>query len=291
MDYVGRIFRPPSEAQSLLLQVTVGCSHNGCTYCDMYSGVSFRVKPWETVHADICEAANLGPNVRRVFLCDGDALILPTRKLIAILEAIRAEMPWIERVGVYGDTRSVGRKSVDELTALRKAGLGIVYHGAETGSDAVMAHIDKGGTRDECLETARRLREAGITHSVMVLLGIGGKELSEEHARETASMLSAMSPRYVGALTTTLVPGTPLHAAAKRGEFTLPSPFEMLLELRTIVADSQFTHTRFSCNHASNYLPMRMDLPRDKDAVLGALDQVIADGDRGALKPEYLRGL
>jgi radical SAM superfamily enzyme YgiQ (UPF0313 family) len=291
LDYVGRIFRPPSEANSLLLQVSVGCSHNGCTYCDMYSGVSFRTKPWGTVLADIEEAAGVGASVRRVFLCDGDALILPTRKLLRILEAIRTRLPWIERVGVYGDTRSVGRKSVDELIALREAGLGIIYHGAETGSDAVMTRIDKGGTREECLETARRLRAAGLTHSVMVLLGIGGRELSAEHARETASMLSEMAPRYVGALTTTLVPGTLLHGAAERGEFTLPSPFEMLLELRTIVAESQFTHTRFSCNHASNYLPMRMDLPRDRGAVLSALDQVIADRNSDALKPEYLRGL
>jgi len=125
----------------------------------------------------------------------------------------------------------------------------------------------------------------------MVLLGIGGRELSSDHARETASMLSEMAPRYVGALTTTLVPGTPLHTEAAQGAFELPSPFEMLLELRTIVAESQFTHTRFSCNHASNYLPMRMDLPRDRDAVLHALDQVIAEGNQGALKPEYLRGL
>jgi len=257
----------------------------------MYSGVSFRVKPWETIEADIEEAATAGPSFKRVFLCDGDALILPTRKLLRILEAIHSKLPWVERVGVYGDTRSVGRKSVEELVALRQAGLGIVYHGAETGSDAVMERIDKGGTRKECLETARRLREAGITHSVMVLLGIGGRELSSDHARETASMLSEMAPRYVGALTTTLVPGTPLHTEAAQGAFELPSPFEMLLELRTIVAESQFTHTRFSCNHASNYLPMRMDLPRDRDAVLHALDQVIAEGNQGALKPEYLRGL
>ena len=291
MDYVGRIFRPPSEAQSLLLQVTVGCSHNGCTYCDMYSGVSFRAKPWETIIADIEEAATMGPVVRRVFLCDGDALILSTRQLLRILEAIRAHMPWIERVGVYGDTRSVGRKSIEELSALRQAGLGIVYHGAETGSDAVMTQIDKGGTRRECLETAHRLREAGITHSVMVLLGIGGQALSEEHAQETASMLSEMSPRYVGALTTTLVPGTPLHAASLRGDFVLPSPFDMLLELRTIIAQSHFTHTRLSSNHASNYLPMRLELPRDRDDALAALDRVIAKADRRALKPEFLRGL
>lgn len=291
MDYVGRIFRPPSEARSLLLQVTVGCSHNGCTYCDMYSGVTFKAKPWETILADIEEAAQDGPVYRRVFLCDGDALVLSTRQLLRILEAIRTHLPWIERVSVYGDTRSAGRKSVEDLIALRQAGLGIVYHGVETGSDAVMARIDKGGTRAECVETARRLREAGLTHSVMVLLGIGGTDLSDTHAQETASMLSEMDPRYVGALTTTVVPGTALHTAATAGEFVLPTPFEMLGELRTILAESRFTNTRFSCNHASNYLPMRMDLPQDRDAALLALDRVIEAGDSDALKPEFLRGL
>jgi radical SAM superfamily enzyme YgiQ (UPF0313 family) len=200
-------------------------------------------------------------------------------------------MPWIERVGVYGDTRSAGRKSVEDLTALREAGLGIVYHGVETGSDEVMALIDKGGTRAECIETARRLREAGLIHSVMVLLGIGGVALSETHAQETASMLTEMDPPYVGALTTTVVPGTKLHAATAAGRFVLPSPFEMLGELRTILAESRFTGARFSSNHASNYLPMRMDLPADRDAALSALDQVIQRADEGALKPEFLRGL
>jgi len=257
----------------------------------MYSGVTFRAKAWEQVHADIREAAQLGPSVRRVFLCDGDALILSTPKLLRILEGIRTHMPWIERVGVYGDTRSIGRKSVAELSKLRRAGLGIVYHGAETGSDAVMTHIDKGGTREECIQSADKLREAGIIHSVMVLLGIGGEQLTQIHAEETASLLTEMSPRYVGALTTTLVPGTPLHGAAKQGRFHLPSPFDMLLELRTIVAQSNFTHTRFSSNHASNYLPLRMDLPEDKEEVLAILDRVIDAGDEGQLKPEYLRGL
>ena len=257
----------------------------------MYQGVTFRAKAWKTVLQDIEEASQLGPDVRRVFLCDGDALILSTAKLLKILRAIGENMPWIERVGVYGDTRSVGSKSVGELKELKEAGLGIVYHGAETGSDQVMRLIDKGGTRAECIETAEKLREASITHSVMVLLGIGGRELSEEHARETASLLTEMAPRYVGALTTTLVPGTPLHSAATRGAFELPSPFEMLLELRTIIAQSEFEETRFSCNHASNYLPMRMDLPEDKEDVLRALDRVIEEADERVLKPEYLRGL
>lgn len=291
MDYVGRIFRPPSEAQSLLLQVTVGCSHNRCTYCDMYRDKQFRAKPFERIRADIAEAARMGPVFRRVFLCDGDALILSTKRLLPILEAIATELPWVERVGVYGDTRSVGRKNVEELRELAQAGLGIVYHGMESGDDEVLRRIDKGGTSAESIETARRLREADIAHSVMVLLGVGGVDLSERHAANTASTLTQMDPPFVGALTTTVVPGTPLDEQQRAGTFVLPDKFTMLRELRTIVAQSDFTRCRFSANHASNYLPVRSELPRDKDAVVAALDEVIARGDERLLKPEALRGL
>lgn len=294
MDYVGRIFRPPSEAQSLLLQVTIGCSHNRCVYCDMYRDKQFRPKPWERIEADLREAARLGARglrSERVFLCDGDALILSTGKLLQILAGIREHLPWVTRVGTYGDTRSVGRKSVEELEQLRTAGLSIVYHGMESGDDEVLSMIDKGGTRAELLTTAQKLRAAGITHSVIVLLGIGGVALSEQHARNTATALCEMDPPYVGALTTTIVPGTPLAEMATRGEFELPSKFRMLEELRVIVADSEFSRCRFSSNHASNYLPLRGDLPRDKPAMLAVLDEVIARGDERLLKPERLRGL
>lgn len=291
MDYVGRIFRPPSEARSLLLQVTVGCSHNRCTYCDMYRDKQFRPKPWEVVEADIQRAKQLGPRFEKVFLCDGDALILSTRRLLQVLEAIGQELPWVRRVGVYGDTRCVVKKSVEELTQLREAGLGIVYHGMESGCDAVLERIDKGGNREECVATAKKLRAAGIDHSVMVLLGIGGEDLSEAHARDTASLLSEMDPQYVGALTTTVVPHTPLFEQQQRGEFTLPDKFRMLQELRTIVAGAELSRCRFSSNHASNYLPIRSELPRDKDEVIEVLDAIIARRDEGLLKPERLRGL
>ena len=291
MDYVGRIFRPPSEARSLLLQVTVGCSHNRCTYCDMYRDKAFKPKPWPLVEADIAEAKALGARFRRVFLCDGDALILGTDKLVTILEAIRAELPWVERVGVYGDTRSVKRKSVDDLKRLAELGLGIVYHGVETGDDEVMERIDKEGTYAECVDTADKLRQAGITHSVMVLLGVGGRALSEQHATNTARMLSAMDPPYVGALTTTVVPSTPLHEQQARGEFELPDKFGMLRELRTIVAESDFSACRFSANHASNYLPITANLPEQKEPLVALLDEVIARQDESLLKPEWQRGL
>lgn len=291
VDHIGRIYRPPSEARSFLLQVTVGCSHNRCAYCDMYRDKQFRPKPWATIEADIDEAARMGPRFRRVFLCDGDALILPTRKLLPILEAIATKLPWVERVGVYGDTRSAGRKSVEELSSLRAAGLGIVYHGMESGDDETLRRIDKGGTAAECITTADKLRQAGIVHSVMVLLGVGGRERSREHAEATAAVLSRMDPPFVGTLTTTVVPGTPLAEAEARGEYVVPEKFELLHELREIVAGSEFSACRFSANHASNYLPITADLPEHKTELVALLDRVLEAKDERLLKPEGLRGL
>ncbi len=291
MDYVGNIFRPPSEAESLLLQVTVGCSHNRCSFCAMYRDKRFAAKPWERVEADLAEASRLGPVFRRVFLCDGDALILSTKRLLQILAGIRERLPWVERVGAYGDTRSVGPKSLAELQELRAAGLGIVYHGIESGDDEVLRSIDKGGTAAECIDAAAKLRAAGITHSVIALLGIGGTARSAEHARATARVLSAMDPPYAAGLTVTVVPGTPLDDRLRRGEFSLPSKWGFLAELRTIVAESTFTACRFSANHASNYLPITGELPRDKAALVALLDEVLATRDERLLKPEFLRGL
>lgn len=296
MDYIGHIFRPPSEADSLLLQVTVGCSHNGCTYCGMYRDPvqRFRLKPLEVVARDIDEAAAWDRGVepiRRVFLCDGDALVLPTKRLLEILGLLRERLPRVRRVGVYGDARTILRKDDGELAALREAGLGIVYHGAESGDDEVLRRVDKGSTADDAARAAAALRRAGIRHSVMVMLGIGGRERSQPHAEATARLLTAMDPPFVGALTTTLVPGTPLHAQAQAGRFALPDPWGMLSELRVLVADSRLTRCRFHANHASNYVPLSLNLPADRDLGLATLDALLRERDRSRLKPEHWRGL
>jgi radical SAM superfamily enzyme YgiQ (UPF0313 family) len=296
MDYIGHIFRPPSEAESLLLQVTVGCSHNGCTYCGMYRDPvqRFRMKPLDVVAQDVEEAAVYDRDVepiRRVFLCDGDALVLPTKRLLEILALLRERLPQVRRVGIYGDARTILRKDDGELAALREAGLGNVYHGAESGDDEVLRRVDKGSGADDAVEAAARLRRAGIRHSVMVMLGIGGVERSREHAEATARLLTAMDPPFVGALTTTLVPGTPLAAEADAGRFTLPDPWGMLTELRTLVADSRLTRCRFHSNHASNYVPLSLNLPTDRDGAVRALDELLAGRDRTRLRPEQWRGL
>jgi len=296
LDHVGNIFRPPSEAASLLLQVTVGCSHNRCTYCGMYDDPAqarFRAKPWETVAADIAEAGRLAGRrpVRRVFLTDGDALILPQAHLERILGALREALPDLRRVGIYGDARSILRKSVAELARLHELGLGIVYHGAESGDDEVLRRVVKGSTAADAAAAAARLREAGLRHSVMVMLGLGGTDRSAEHAAATAALLTAMDPPFASALTTTLVPGTPLSAAAEAGTFVLPDAWTLLAELRTLVAEARFTRCRFHSNHASNYLPLSLNLPADRERGLAVLDAVLARRRPDDLKPEFLRGL
>ncbi|MBU0741986.1 radical SAM protein [bacterium] len=293
MDHVGRIFRPPSEAQSLLLQVTVGCSWNRCTYCAMYRDEEqrFRVKPFDTVAADIDEAAASGRHFPRVFLCDGDALALPAPKLRRILQRLRDRLPGVRRVGIYGDARTVLRKSAAELGELRGLGLGIVYHGVESGDETTLRRIDKGSTRAETAAAARRLHEAGLRHSVIVMLGIGGVARTREHAAATADLLTEMDPPYVGALTTTLVPGTPLHADARRGDFRLPDPWGLLEELETLIARSRFTRCAFHANHASNYLPLRLNLPADREKGLLMIRGALDSRDPTLLMPEYWRGL
>jgi len=217
--------------------------------------------------------------------------VLPTKRLLEILALLRERLPQVRRVGIYGDARTILRKDDGELAALREAGLGIVYHGAESGDDEVLRRVDKGSGADDAVEAAARLRRAGIRHSVMVMLGIGGVERSREHAEATARLLTAMDPPFVGALTTTLVPGTPLAAEADAGRFTLPDPWGMLTELRTLVADSRLTRCRFHSNHASNYVPLSLNLPTDRDGAVRALDELLAGRDRTRLRPEQWRGL
>jgi len=290
MEYIGQIFRPPSEADSLLVQVTVGCSHNECTYCAMYRDKRFMPKKWEKIEADLREGLS-EPYYRRVFLCDGDAMILSADKLLRILDFIKEHGPHIERVGIYGDARGILKKTPEELIALREAGLGIVYHGVESGDEEVLRRLKKGASAAEQLEAAKKCKAAGITYSAIVLLGAGGTELSEQHARSTAAWLSAADPDYLGLLMLTLVPYTPLWDDAEAGRFSLPDKWGLLRELRAITEQSNFSACHFSANHASNYLPIRADMPRDKQRVLALIDRVLESGDESLLKPEWMRGL
>ena len=289
MHYEGNIIRPPSEAASILLQVTVGCSRNKCTFCGTYRGERFRIKPDSIVMADIAFAAKYCRRQRRVFLCDGDALIVPQQRLLKILGEIRRQLPWVTRVGAYANAKSLKMKSAAELEELREMGLGIAYMGLESGDDTTLKNINKGADSEEMTRMGQKARAAGIKLSVTVLLGIAGRERSEIHARETGRVLSAMDPEYVGALSLMLIPGTPLHDDYRSGRFELIEPMELLRELRTMLAHTNLSRGLFHANHASNYLPIKARLPKDKAATLELIDAALA-GKIG-LKPEYLRAL
>ena len=290
MDYEGFIIRPPSEAYSLLLQVTVGCSHNKCTFCGTYRQKKFRIKSLEQIKKDLREASHY-ENMEKVFLCDGDALIIPQPRLEEILKLINDNLPDIERIGTYANAKSILRKSVVELKKLRDLGLKIIYLGVETGNVALLQKIKKGVTYEQMVEAARRVKEAGITISVTVLLGLGGIEKSIEHAIDTAKILTDMDPDYVGALTLMLVPETELYEDYLAGRFVLPDKFGFIRELYLMIANSNFTNCYFTSNHASNYLPVKAYLPRDKEKILKMISSVINEKDLSQIRPEYLRGL
>jgi radical SAM superfamily enzyme YgiQ (UPF0313 family) len=289
MHYEGNIIRPPSEANSILLQISVGCSRNKCTFCGTYRGERFRIKSDSIITEDIAFAARHCRRQRRVFLCDGDALIIPQRRLLNILKQIEEQLPWVTRVGAYANAKSLQMKNPAELQDLKAHGLGIAYMGLETGDDITLKKINKGATSDTMIQMGKKARAAGMKLSITVLLGIAGRERSQDHARETGRVLSAIDPEYVGALSLMLIPGTPLYQDFKDGRFSLIDPAEMLQELRTMFAHTHLTRGLFHANHASNYLPIRARLPRDKEATLNLIDEALAG--RVALKPEYLRAL
>ena len=290
MEYEGIVIRPPSEADSLILQVSLGCSHNKCTFCPTYKGRRFRIKDLAQIKEEIDEMAGYGP-FPRVFLADGDALVIPQPRLLAIFDYLHKKISGLRRVGIYGNAKSILRKSVEELQALRDRNLGIIYLGVETGDPALLEKVRKGATYEQMVQAGRRVKEAGISLSATVLLGLAGREGGRRHAEATGRILSDIDPDFASALTVMVAPGTPLHEEMKAGSFQLPSPFEMLAELGTIVAHSNFSRCYFTSNHASNYLPIKARLPKDKEAVLKLIHKVVSTKDKSLLRPEFLRGL
>ena len=289
MHYEGNIIRPPSEANSILLQVTVGCSRNKCTFCGSYQGERFKIKSDEVISSDIDFAARYCRRQRRLFLCDGDALIIPQQRLLNILKDIKTRLPWVTRVGAYANAKSLKLKSPEELQRLHQNGLGILYMGLETGDDITLKAINKGATSETMIRMGRKAKAAGFKLSVTVLLGIAGRERSQIHASETGRVLTAIDPDYIGALSLMLIPGTPLYEDFQAGRFSLPSAQEMLTELRTLFAGTHLSKGLFHANHASNYLPIKARLPKDRDAVLDLIDKALAG--EVSLKPEWLRAL
>jgi radical SAM superfamily enzyme YgiQ (UPF0313 family) len=290
MRYEGRVFRPPSEHDAYILQATIGCSHNHCTYCDMYRDKRFRIRALGETLEDLQLAARAaGPRIEKLFVADGDALVMPLAHWLAILERAAALFPRLRRVSCYAMARNVLEKTDAELRRLREAGLTRLYLGPESGDDQVLKRIAKGGTFADHVEAARRAHAAGLETSVIALLGAGGIERSTEHAERTAALVTAMDPAYFAALTLTVVPGTPMARLEQTGRFRLPGVPALLGELRTIVDQARPRDALFRTNHASNYLPLEGRLPRDRQRIVAVLDAAIAG--RIPLRPEATRGL
>jgi len=303
------IVRPPSEHASYFLTLTSGCSNNSCTFCRNF-GDKLRLRDVDDIKSEIdamqvymqngIQIPTLPEIIyvllrrwdgRRVFLLDSDALVYPFTELVEILTYLNQKFPNLERIGSYATPQDILRLSLDELRAVREQKVGILYMGVESGDDAVLKSIGKGVDHNQLIEAGRKAREAGFILSVTVILGLGGSQGSEKHALETAKVLTGIDPEFAGALTLTLVPGTPLYNQCERGEFSLISPFDFLEELKSIVQNSDFSNCFFSSVHASNYVSIRGRLPGDKQRMIAELDSVLKSKDPGMLRPEFLRGL
>ncbi len=303
------IIRPPSEWKSYFLPLTSGCSNNTCAFCGYY-GSKLQIRDVDDFKSEIDAVALFTrrgirlPNVskvvyavaqgwdgKRVFLQDGDALVYPFPKLREVLQYLNGKLPGVERIGTYATPQDILRRSSDELKELRRLKMGIFYTGLETGDGELLQKIGKGVSSDELVEAGKKVKGAGISFSLTIILGLGGIEGSKKHVFETAKILTEIDPDYAGALTLTLVPGTPLYEQRERNEFHPLSPFQSLEELKLIIENSNFTDCFFSSMHASNYLSVRGKLPRDKEKMLSELEVVLAARNPSLLRPEFLRGL
>lgn len=289
MKYYGKVFRPPSEASSLIIQCTVGCSHNQCTFCGMYKEDRFRLRPLEDILRDLEQLAPYRHVYRRVFLGDGDALILPMESLRAILKKIKQVFSSVERIGIYASPKSIETKTVGELKELKDLGLGIAYLGLESGSETILKKVKKGSTAEEILALSKRIKEAGILLSVTLISGLGGKELTKEHAIKSAHIVSQMAPDYLGLLTLMQEPATELYRDIREGRFQVLSPREVLEETRLLVSLIEGENILFRSNHASNYLALRGNLEEDKKTLLDSID--LALGGKEGLRAEAHRAL
>ncbi|MCK9420482.1 MAG: radical SAM protein [Nitrospirae bacterium] len=290
-EYEGVVIRPPSEADSLILQYTIGCSHNQCIFCPAYKQKRFRIRSLTQMEQDIRSCLPAYADTRRIFLADGDALVAPVPDLLALFSLLHTSFPRLQRIGMYANTKNILGKSIEELRQLREAGLGILYLGIESGDDELLTWMKKGATSAEMADAGQRVKDAGIKLSVTVLLGIGGTDRSVEHARLTGKLLSAIDPDYVGALTTMIVKGTPLYVLQEQAGFRLPSAFAILAELAEMISHTEMTRGLFFANHASNYLPVRVRMPAERDKAVHMIRTFVREGDTGLLKPEGMRRL
>lgn len=291
IQYQGRVYRPPSEADSLILQATLGCSYNDCTFCGMYRDKPFKVRKVAELKQEIEWAASAMGDVRKVFLADGDALIAKASYLKEVTELCYAAFPNLRRVSCYASPQALDKRTVEEMAMLREAGLTQYYLGVESGHDEVLDNLKKGIDAENMIRVAGKATEAGVKLSCMILLGVGGRRLTTEHALESARVVSAINPRFVSTLVVTPVEGTPLYDQARAGAFEDMAPAELSRELRTFVAALDLDGTIFRSNHASNYLPLAGSFPRDQERLVAELDLVIESENPRDYRPEWARGL
>lgn len=287
MNYQGKVFRPPSEASSLIIQCTIGCSHNKCSFCSMYKEDQFRIRPLNEILADL-DSMSIYANVyKRVFLGDGDALIMSMDDLKTILKKISSSFPANKRTGIYASPKSLTTKTVDQLKELKELGLGIIYLGMESGSDLILKKVNKGASAQEILDQAKKVKEAGILLSVTMISGLGGQELSHEHAVESAKLINQMEPHYLGLLTLMQEPGTELDLEIKRGDFLPLTPLQVLEETKLFVCQVEAKGITFRSNHASNYLGLAGILDQDKDKIIATINHYLIDSHPNLRKEAY----
>ncbi|MEG2000830.1 MAG: radical SAM protein [Evtepia sp.] len=290
MRYEGSIYRPPGEWRSYLLQATVGCSHNGCTFCGMYKDKKFHVRPMKDILEDIQMAQDYYGAVDKVFICDGDAIIMRQDQLLQILEALYAAFPMLRQVTLYAGTRSTLTKTPDQLRELRTAGLTRAYLGVESGWDELLVKMNKGATTDQMLQASSRLLEAGIDLWVMIILGLAGPgTASHRHMEETVKLMNRMKPNHLSALTLIPEPKTQLYRDIQDGKFQLIDAEESLMETRMLVEGLNFGPLHFTSNHASNYLPLKGTLPDDREKFLDMIDRALEG--KGRIRSESSRAL
>lgn len=289
IEYEPPVYRPPGEWRSFLVQATIGCSHNGCTFCGMYKSKKFRVRPLEDILGDIREAAWFYDRYEKVFICDGDAIAMDTQDLLTIIQEIKKDFPYCRLISTYAGPKSTLKKTPEELRQLREAGLGRAYLGIETGMEALLKSTNKGVSRAQMLQAGTMLREAGIDLWGIILIGLGGRELSMENARETAKIVTEMRPQHLSAMNYTPVAGTKLGDQALRGEFQVLSAQESLLETAELIRGLDVQGMHFTSDHASNYLPLKGTLNEDREKLLELIDGAVQG--TVAIRSEHNRGL
>ena len=291
MQYEEPVFRPPSEAYSLILQVTIGCSWNKCAFCEMYSTKQFRMRKFEEIKRDIDSICRIDNTIPKIFLADGNAMVMPSKRLLEVLNYLNASFPNLRRISAYALPQDLISKTPDELLAIREAGLRLIYVGIESGDDEVLQHINKGETAESTVLGLQKAQNAGIETSVMIINGLGGNKFSQQHALYSAKVVSEINPKYLATLVLSFPLGKDAYLRKFKGEFEEMTKKELFMEMKEFLSNLTLENTVFRSDHASNYLVLRGTLNRDKQKLLAMVDKMIDEPDSPDLRKEWMRGL